>query len=184
MLRRLLLPMIVAIGLFTPTVAQAAPPYQHMRYSGSDSFTNTICGLDVTIDTEFHGVFTIRTVKDSGGQAFLAHDNHESVDTITNPDTGKQLIITTNDVFHEQRAKHVEGNAWMFEAVTAGTFTLTTLDGTRLLRDRGVMKVRAVFDTLGDGQPGGILISEEVLAVHGPHADDSTFCSTFLAQLT
>lgn len=54
------------------TVAQAAPPYQHMRYSGSDSFTNTICGLDVTIDTEFHGVFTIRTVKDSGGQAFLA----------------------------------------------------------------------------------------------------------------
>ena len=82
------------------TVAQAAPPYQHMRCSGSDSFTNTICGLDVTIDTEFHGVFAIRTVKDSGGQ------------------------------------------------------------------------------------PGGVQISEEVLAVHGPHANESTFCSTFLGQLT
>ena len=184
MSRRFLLPIIVVIGLFTPTVAQAAPPYEHMRYSGSDSFTNMICGLDVTIDVEYRGVFTIRTVKDSGGQAFLAHDNHESVETITNPATGNQLIITTNDVFHEQRAKHVDGNAWLFEAVNAGTFTLTTPEGARLLRDRGVIKFRAVFDTLGDGQPGGIQLSEEVLAVHGPHADESTFCSAFLGQLT
>ncbi len=184
MSRRFLLPIIVVIGLFTPTVAQAAPPYEHTRYSGSDSFTNTICGLDVAVDVEYRGVFTIRTVKNSGGQAFLAHDNHESVETITNPANGNQLIITTNDVFHEQHAKHVEGDAWMFEAVNPGTFTLTTPDGTRLLRDRGVVKFRAVFDTLGDGQPGGILITEEVLAVHGPHADESTFCSTFLGQLT
>ena len=71
-----------------------------------------------------------------------------------------------------------------FEAADAGTFTLTTLDGTRLLRDRGTIKFLGIFDTLGDGQPGGILISEELLAVHGPHADDCTFCGTFLGALT
>jgi hypothetical protein len=184
MSRRLLLPILVVIGLFTPAVAQAAPPYEHMRYSGTDSFTEEICGLDVTIDVEFRGVLTIRTVKDSDGQAFLAHNNYETVETITNPVTEQQLIITANGVFHEQRATHVSGNLWSFDVLDAGTLTLTDLDGNRLLRERGVVKIRQLFDTLGDAQPGGELITEELLAIHGPHADESTFCATFLGQLT
>jgi hypothetical protein len=107
MVRRFLLPIIVVIGLFTPAVAQAAPPYEHVRYSGTDSSSDTICGLGVTIDFAFSGVLVIRTVKDSDGQAFLAHNNYETVETITNPATGNQIIITANGVFHEQRATHV-----------------------------------------------------------------------------
>lgn len=183
-LRRCLLPIIAIVGLVTPTVAQAAPPYEHTRYSGTDSFTDTICGLDVTIDVEFRGVLVVRTVKGSGGQAFLAHNNYETVETITNPATGDQVVITANGVFHEQRATHVSGNLWAFDFVDAGTFTVTDLDGNRLLRDRGVVKIRQVIDTLGDSQPGGELITEEVLAVHGPHSDESTFCDVFLGQLT
>jgi hypothetical protein len=182
--RRFLLPIIVVVGLFTPAVAQAAPPYEHTRYSGTDSFSDTICGLGVTIDVEFSGVLVIRTVKDSDGQAFLAHNNYATVETITNPATGNQIIITANGVFHEQRATHVSGNLWSFDLQDAGTFTITDLDGNRLLRDRGVVKLRQLFDTLGDSQPGGILITEELLAIHGPHAEESIFCGVVVDQLT
>jgi hypothetical protein len=181
---RFLAPIALLIGALTPGVAQAAPPYQHLHFSGTDSFTDTICGLDVTVDVEFSGVSVIRTVKDSGGQAFLAHNNFETTETITNPVNGQQLVININGVFHEQRATHVEGTVWAFESIDAGTFTLYDPDGNRLLRDRGVVKLRAIFDTLGDSQPGGVLIVEELLAIHGPHADESTYCNVVLAQLT
>ena len=183
-LRRLLVPIIVVIGLFTPTVAQAAPPYDHMHYSGTDSFTDTLCGLAITGTVEFSGVTTVRTVKGSDGQAFLAHNNYETVETITYAATGNKIVFTANGVFHEQRASHVSGTVWSFDFLDAGTFTITDLDGNRLLRDRGVIKIRQLFDTLGDSQPGGILISEELLALHGPHADESTFCNVVLDQLT
>jgi hypothetical protein len=183
-LRRFLLPIVVVIGLFTPSVAQAAPPVERMHYSGTDAFSETICGLDVSIAVEFSGVLVIRSVKESDGQAFLAHNNYETVETITNPDNGAQLLITANGVFHEQRATHVSGNLWAFDFLDAGTFTLTDLDGNRLLRERGVLKIRQVIDTLGDSQPGGELVSEELLAIHGPHATESTFCGVFLGQLT
>ncbi len=182
--RRFLLPIIVVIGLFTPAVAQAAPPYEHTRYSGTDSFSDTLCGLAITGTVEFNGVLMIRTVKDSDGQAFLAHNNYETVEIITNPATGSQVVLTANGVFHEQRATHVSGNLWSFDILDAGTFTLTDPDGNRLLRDRGVLKIRQVFDTLGDSQPGGVLITEEFLAIHGPHAEESTFCGVVLDQLT
>jgi hypothetical protein len=36
---------------------------------------------------------------------------------------------------------------------------------------------RALFDTEGDGQPGGILLGEEVAGVSGPHPGlDIDFC--------
>lgn len=181
---RVLVPIAVLVVALTPGVAQAAKPYEHRHYSGTDSFTETICGLDVSIDVEFSGVLTIRTVKDSGGQAFLAHNNYETIETITNPANGQQLLIHANGVFHEQRAEHIEGNVWAFEFLDAGTFTLTDLGGNRLLRDRGVVKIRQIFDTLGDGQPGGELISEVLLSIGGPHATEETFCQTFLGQLT
>jgi hypothetical protein len=184
MLRRFLLPIVAVVGLFTPAVAHAAAPYLHEHYSGSDSFTDTICGLETTNTVEFSGVVTIRTVKDSDGQAFLAHDNYLTVETITNPANGNQLIITANGVFHEQHATFVGGTVWAFDARDAGTFTLTDPDGNILLRDRGVVLLHAIFDTLGDSQPGGELIVEDPPIFHGPHSEDSVFCGVVLDQLT
>jgi len=181
---RFLAPIAILVTALIPGVAQAAPPYEHVKYSGTDSFTTTDCGLDVSVDVAFNGVLHIRTVKDSDGQAFLAHNNYDTTETITNPANGQQLIIRANGVFHEQRATHIEGDIWAFEFLDAGTFTLSDLDGNVLLRDRGVVKVRQVFDTLGDSQPGGEILSEELLSIAGPHATEDTFCQTYLAQLT
>ena len=184
MLRRLLLPAVVIAGLLQPGVAQAAAPYEQTHFEGTDSFTDTICGVDVINDLVFSGVSIIREVKGSDGQAFLAHNNYATVETITNPDTGKQIIITNNGNFREQRGTHVSGTIWAFDSKDSGTFRITDVDGNLLLFDRGVVALHTVFDTLGDSQPGGEFISEELTAIHGPHADDSTFCAVIIDQLT
>jgi hypothetical protein len=46
------------------------------------------------------------------------------------------------------------------------------------LRDRGRLTLRGVFDTLGDGRPGGIKLSEEILGMNGqfPSFDEATAC--------
>jgi hypothetical protein len=179
-----MLPIVVLIGALTTTTAHAAAPYEHVKYSGSASFNHTICGLDVTNELEFSGVRVIREVKGSDGEAYLAHNNYATVETLTNPDTGRQVIARHNGVFHEQRGTHLGGDIWAFDVLDAGTYTLTTPDGARLLRERGVVKLHQVFDLEGDGQPGGILLSEELTAVNGPHTPESAFCTAFLGALT
>jgi hypothetical protein len=48
-----------------------------------------------------------------------------------------------------------------------------------------VIRHTILFDTLGDGQPGGIFLGETDAAVHGPHPGfaDGYWCAV-AAQLT
>jgi hypothetical protein len=41
--------------------------------------------------------------------------------------------------------------------------------GRVVVRDRGNIRHTALFDTLGDGEPGGIFIEETHTVVRGPH---------------
>jgi len=129
-------------------------------------------------------VSTIRTVRDSDGQAFSGHSTFQFSETITladdHPATNEFVTTKGVDNFVEQHATHVSGTVWQFEAISAGTFVVRDADGNVLLRDRGVLQLTAVFDTLGDGQPGGVLISETVV-VRGPHSD--AFCEVVTAEL-
>ena len=179
---------LALLGALVLTVAVSgtaqAKPYEIFRDSGDYSFDETICDIDVEIVGSFSVVVINRPVPDSDGQAFFGHTTYEFSEVHTNDDNGHQLLVRGKGVFHETSATHVEGDIWEFEAIDAGTFTLSTADGERLLRDRGVIKLRAVFDTLGDGQPGGEVLVEEVTSIHGPHADDSTFCDVYVAEMT
>ena len=50
--------------------------------------------------------------------------------------------------------------------------------GTLLARDRGTVTERYVFDTLGDSQPGGEFVSEEVVSSKGLfQSEDLDFCA-------
>ena len=42
-------------------------------------------------------------------------------------------------------------------------------DGNVVLRDRGRVTFRALLDTLGDGEPGGELLEQELTSISGPH---------------
>jgi hypothetical protein len=79
------------------------------------------------------------------------------------------------------------GNLFRFTAVEAGQpFRLYDSEGNLLLRDRGVIRHSAVFDTEGDDTPGAVLIEEFEPSVRGPHPGffDETLCPVLVPLLT
>ena len=66
-------------------------------------------------------------------------------------------------LFWEVTARHVARDIWEFTAHETGQpFVVEDSEGNLVLRDRGRVTFRALFDTEGDGQPGGILLEDEV----------------------
>lgn len=178
---------VVGLGLLVAGPAQAKP-VERGHFSGSDSFDEEVCGLDVHIEVTFRGSFHTLPAKGSDGQAFFGHTNYEFREVITLVGGDPATFVTTHGhgVFHEQHATprpELGPYVYEFEAIDAGTFTLRDSSGTVLIRDRGVLQLTAVFDTLGDSQPGGVLISEDIV-FRGPHSDDETFCAAFVGALT
>jgi hypothetical protein len=106
---------------------------------------------------------------------------------VTNPETGKWFVIRGNGLFNEVRATLVSGTIYKFVAVEAGQpMVLEDSAGNVIVRDRGAIQHSFLFDTLGDGEPGGEIIEEFPASVHGPHpgfAEDFPFCE-IAAELT
>jgi hypothetical protein len=95
-------------------------------------------------------------------------------------------VVRGHGLFHDIKATHVEGTIYEFVAVEAGQpFAIEDSNGNIVVRDRGVILHTYLFDTLGDGQPGGEFIEETQTTVHGPHpgVDSDVFCET-AAELT
>lgn len=161
-----------------PGSADAAKPYEHEHYSFDETESFVECGIAIDAHFVGGGNFLVREVEGSDGQAYLAHDNYWFEVTWTNADTGAWLLIRGGGVFKEMTATHVEGDIWEFTAMDAGQqFVIEDSDGNVVLRDRGRITFRALFDTLGDGEPGGELLEEEITGIHGPHPGlDADLC--------
>ena len=153
--------------------------------SGTDHFTDDSCGFTLDVDVTFDTKTLLRV--DKSGQAFLEHTIFRVTETVTNPDTGGFFFITHRGLYNEIKATQVEGTVYEFVAVEAGQpFVIKDAAGNVVSRDRGVIRHTFLFDTLGDGQPGGDFIVELSDDVHGPHpafAPDFPFCD-IAAQLT
>src|SRR5262245_11682520 len=160
-----------------------APRVEREHYSGTDEFAIEDCEFPLSVVGTFSGHFRVKATK--GGQAFLALDNYRYRDVVTNPETGKWFVIRANGVFHEIKATLVEGNVYEFEQHDAGQpFVVEDSDGHVVLRDRGVAIFTVVFDTLGDGMPGGEFIEEIDVSLRGPHPGfDADLCE-IAAELT
>jgi hypothetical protein len=83
---------------------------------------------------------------------------------------------------NELKAAHVAGNVYTFTTIEAGQpFTVRNSAGQVVLRDRGVVRHRILFDTLGDSTPGGVTIDDTIIGVGGPHPSldqtDDDFCA-------
>ncbi len=153
--------------------------------SGTDHFTDDGCGFTLVVDVTFQTRTLLRV--DQMGQAFLEHTIFRATETVTNPATGGYFYIVHRGLYHEIKATQVDGTVYEFVAVEAGQpFVIEDAAGTVVSRDRGVIRHRFLFDTLGDSQPGGDFIVELSDDVHGPHpafAPDFPFCD-FAARLT
>lgn len=166
------------VALSAPAQAHAQP-VEHLHGEVSNSGSSDDCGFTIESDftAEFHVL--LREVRESDGQAYLGHENFRFEEVLTNPATGEWFVIHGVSLFKELSGRQIEGDVWEFTVHEVGLpFVVEDSDGNVVLRDRGRISLRAVFDTLGDGQPGGILLEEEITGVRGPHpAIDVDFCA-------
>jgi hypothetical protein len=169
-----------AVAVVTLVGASAAPAavVEGGHYAGSYSFSYDDCGFDVDVAGTDSGHFRIRAGKGKTASVFYVNDNYSYRETHTNPETGEFVTVTGNAVYNEVKATRVAGNVFEFRAMEAGQpFRLFDSAGTLLLRDRGAIAHRFLFDTLGDDVVGGVPGAELEPTVHGPHPGfDTDFC--------
>jgi hypothetical protein len=180
---RRFLPALGAAALiaFGVTPAQATV-VDHGSFEGSERVSDRLCGLDLVRSSTFSGSFRIRVDNQSDGQAFFQRLNFDYRDVFTNTANGKSMTFEGHSVTNEIKATQIEGDVYEFTVVEAGQpFVVRDGAGKIVLRDRGLLRHRVVFDTLGDGTPGGITLEDEVVAVGGPHPgldqSEDEFCS-------
>jgi hypothetical protein len=167
-----------AVAVAIPAGAHASPPVEHEHYEITDSYPIDGCGFEIWADLTAEGHFMAREVAGSNGEAYLGHDNYSFRQVTTNVETGEYFVVRGKGMFKEMTGVHVSGDIWEFTAQDVGQpFVIEDSDGKVVLRDRGRITVRAVADTLGDGQVGAILLEEEITGVFGPHPSfTADFC--------
>jgi hypothetical protein len=155
------------LGLLVALPANAAPIVNE-RYSGTESFTE--CGFQG--ESSFSGRVMIKDATPAtDGQFFYFQDNYQYRDVITNPATGEFVIVRGNGIFKEIQPRQMEGSVFTFLTHEAGQpFVVEDSSGRVVLRDRGMITLSYVFDTLGDSAPGGVFLEDPVVVrVSGPH---------------
>lgn len=170
--------MIVAAASAGATIVES----DRYEFSFSDSYAD--CGFDVAVEAAVSGHFRIRAGKGGTDTAFFLRDNFSYGETHTNVVTGESLTIEGHGVFNEVRARHVEGNVFEFTSIEAGQpFVVSDSAGTVVLRDRGMVQSRVLFDTGGDDVPGGEVLDVQT-ELRGPHpAADLDFCNEIIGPL-
>ena len=175
-----------AVTLAVVPVAEGAI-FERFRFVDDPySFETEICGIDVLIEGTASGQGRIRTGTGKLATAFFENVNFSYSETWTAAN-GRFVTVTGNAIFHEVKAVPLGDNRFRFTAVEAGQpFRLYDAEGNLVLRDRGVIRYSAIFDTLGDATPGGVLIEEFEPSVRGPHPgfDDETLCPVLVPLLT
>lgn len=166
------------IGLPFLTTTASADVIIRATYSGTDSFSYSDCGYRVETDVVFSGRYQIRAGKNDDETAYFLTDNYSFRETHTNVETGERFLVRGNGVFRELRASRVEGNVFKFVTMSAGQpYVVEDGDGNVVLRDRGTVQFRLLFDTGGDQEPGGELIEFLGADVRGPHpGSGGDFC--------
>jgi hypothetical protein len=170
---------LVAVACALPAQATVI---DRQHYAGSFTESAGICGIPVTHDVEFSGVYHLRVGTGDLDSLFFAVDNYDATDTLTNPANGKFVLIEHNGVLHDTKGTLVGGTIFKATTIEAGQpLTIRDMSGRVVSRDRGVIRSTYLWDTLGDDTPGGILVKDLGVIVAGPHPmfpfDDATFCA-------
>lgn len=145
-----------------------------------------VCGIEVVIEGTASVTGRIRTGNGKLAMAFFEHVNVDYSETWT-ATNGNFATVTGHHVFNEVKAVPLGANLFRFTAVEAGQpFRFYDAEGNLVLRDRGVIRFSAIFDTLGDVTPGSVLVEELEPSVRGPHPgfDEETLCPLLVPLLT
>ena len=163
-------------------VPAQATIFERGSFSFEESVEEDLCGIAVRRDSTANVKFGIRTGKGRVDQAFFGMDRYSYSNTFTNLATGAFFTVEGKAVFKDVKATPLGGNIFMFKVLEAGTpVVIRDMNGKVVLRDRGAIFRTIIFDTLGDSKPGGVIVSETIDRVSGPHPDldmdEATFCA-------
>jgi hypothetical protein len=173
----------VAVLLIFGVMPAQATVVDRGTFEGSDpGVAEEICGIDLVRESTFSGSYRVRLDKASDGQAFFQRLNLQYRDVFTNPINGRSMTFEGRSVRNEISATKVQDDVYAFTEIEAGQpFTVRDGAGNVVQRDRGVIRHHILFDTLGDGAPGGVQLDDQVVGVGGPHPgldqSDANFCA-------
>ena len=185
--RRLLgLPLALATAALAAAPPAPATTFDRVRLDAVPyAFDDVRCGIDVHVEGTAGGLISLRVGKGDTATAFFEHDVI-AYDETWAAANGRFVTVTGKASFNDVKAVPLGDNLFRFSMVEAGQpFRLFDADGTLLLRDRGSIRFSAVFDTLGDEIPGGIMVEEFEPIMRGSHpsSDDATLCTVLVPLL-
>ena len=178
---------VALTAVVAATVAAGAAPagatvFEKGQFAFEDSHQEDLCGLELRHDFAISGHFRTRTGKGDLDQAFFGQSSARITDKWTNLANGAWFTNEARVTGMDVKATPLGDDVFEFRYRESGNGVVRDMDGNIILRDRGSIWMVVVFDTLGDSQPGGDVLSESVLRVNGPHPgfeqDEATFCAT------
>ena len=153
--------------------------YERVVYTNHYEFSYDECGFPVDVSGDVEQRFRVRSGTGPDEGAFFLRNRYSFTEVHTNPETGASARIEMHGLYNEVKATRLSGSVFEFVAVDAGQpFSLYDSNGDLVMRDRGSVRLRVVFDTLGDDIPGGEVVTEFEPTLHGPHPSyDADFCA-------
>jgi hypothetical protein len=172
----------LAVALILACVAPAsAEVIERERFIEPISEDYEFCGLAVHEEGSVAVAVHFRVGTGEREQAFFQHLTYKFATTITNTANGRFVTVVAHEVIQDVKATHLEGTLFQETYIEAGKdWVIRNMNGDLILHDRGVARVSFIFDTLGDGMPGGEIV--EILSddARGPHPswNEEEFCAT------
>jgi hypothetical protein len=142
--------------------------YEQGTTGGPYSSVDRDCGFRFRVEGRSRERFVTYSVPGSAGQAFLSHRWYSYRQVMTNPATGRTMVISGRASIREVEATHVEGNRWQLITVESGRpFVVRDSRGRVVLADGGLLVTRSVQDTFGDGRPSSEELEREAVSAFG-----------------
>lgn len=186
-IRRWLSAPLVALMAMVPMTALSTPASAAILERGTfdfaDSYTFDECGFEVAVDERFVGWYTIsQGTPQTNGEYFRVHQKTSYSGTFTNVESGAFATSAWHVNFREMPATIVDedGPVVTYQTKESGVWdTIRDSSGKVRYRSTGTLVFRYVFDTGGDGAPGGgEFISEEFVRTSGNwQTFDADFCA-------
>jgi hypothetical protein len=176
-----LVALTILVALALPGRAIASPPTFHDHFS--DTFTDTICGVAVTVDVDINQVG--RLVFDANGNVVEAMITGQASQTFTAAN-GKTVTINFAGQYRQESVSvdPVTGFVTFVESWRGLPEKISGATGAPLLRDAGFIRIASTFDFSG---PEPVLVDRQILVNHGPHpeaeSDFTLFCEVITQAL-
>ncbi|MDQ3938849.1 MAG: hypothetical protein M3253_09255 [Chloroflexota bacterium] len=183
-----LLSALLLVGLMAAPAA--AKPLEREHYSFSDSFDDVICGVPLHGEFNASGLFMLKEGR-RGNPTPYFFDNYSWQVVWTDPaDPSRGFIESGNALWRDQHITLLEGTVYRFVIREVGApYQIRTLDGRKVLRDRGRITWTFDVDTQGDADLSNdvFLTDPTPVSVAGPHPllflDGDEWCDVVLSIL-